>query len=52
MNELERLDKLEGELNAVKLELARYKGFMGGIVAIVMAIVGLVEIVLPFVRKH
>lgn len=52
MNEQDRLDRLENELNLVKLEFARYKGFAGGVIALITAVVSFFELVLPFIRKH
>jgi hypothetical protein len=40
----ERLSAIERELGAIRTELARYKGFMGGIVFIVTALWAVIEV--------
>lgn len=51
MNDPERIDRLEQELNDMRRELARYKGFLGGIVAVATAVGAFFEFVIPAIRE-
>jgi hypothetical protein len=55
LNDNSRIDRLEEELGDVRRELARYKGFVGGILAVISALAAFFELVLPFLKglgKH
>jgi hypothetical protein len=43
-----RLQELEDKVDALTTELARYKGFIGGVLFVVTALWAFVELVFPY----
>jgi hypothetical protein len=45
-----KVEALEKRIEALEKELARYRGFVGGMVFVCVAIWSVVEVVLPFLK--